>query len=227
MTYQFDFDFLATGWPALLAGAWVTVKLTLFAVLFGGALGTACAIARVFGGRIPARLVAIYVELIRNTPLLVQIFIVYFGLAGAGLALPAVWAAAIALAVNMGAYASEIMRAGIESIKRTQIEAGRTLGLSQWQRIAYIVLPPATERVYPALVSQIVLIMLSTSITSQISVEELSAAGNALQSETFRSFETYVVVAVIYLVLASASRLVLHAIGVLGFPQRRHRPSPR
>ena len=224
MPYRFDFHFLAAWWPALLAGVWTTIELTVIAVVFGGIGGTACAVGRAFGGRVLAWPVAVYVETIRNTPLLVQIFLVYFGLSELGVTLPAFWAAGIALAINMGAYVAEIMRAGLESIKQTQIEAGRTLGLSTLQQILYIVLPPATQRMFPSLSSQGVLILLSTSITSQISVEEVSAAGAAIQSATFRSFETYIVVAAIYFGLASIFRALLHLIQGVAFPYRR---SPR
>ena len=224
MPYRFDFSFLAAWWPTILVGVWTTIELTVLAVVFGGIGGTVCAVARAYGGRVLAWPVAIYIETIRNTPLLVQMFIVYFGLSELGLTLPAFWAAGIALAINMGAYVAEIMRAGIESIKQTQVEAARTLGLSSLQQILYIVLPPATQRMFPSLSSQVVLILLSTSITSQISVEEVSAAGATIQSATFRSFETYIVVAAIYLALASMFRALLHLIQGAAFPYRR---SPR
>ena len=141
-------------------------------------------------------------RLIRNTPLLVQIFIVYFGLSSLGLKLSAEVSAVIALVVNMGAYTTEIMRAGIQSIQRTQLEAADCLGLTRLQTILHVVLLPAMERVYPALSSQFVLLMLASSITSQISAEELTATANLVQSDTYRSFEVYIIVAVVYLALS-------------------------
>jgi polar amino acid transport system permease protein len=167
--------------------------------VIGFVIGTLCAIGRGSRNRVVARACAIYVEVIRNTPLLVQIFLVYFGLASIGLKVPAFVAACWRWSINVGAYTCEIMRAGIESIHKGQIEAAECLALSRAQVYWHVILRPAMERVYPALTSQFVLLMLATSITSQISAEELTAVANRVQSDTFRSFETYIVVAVFYL----------------------------
>jgi len=162
-----------------------------------------------------------YVEVVRNTPLLVQIFLLYFGLASIGLRLPVFATAVFALSINIAAYSSEIIRAGIQSIAPGQIEAAECLGMTKLQIITHIVLRPAIERVYPALTSQYVLLMLATSITSQISAEELTGIGNLIQSETFRSFEVYAVIAVCYIVLSIAVRLALSGVGLVAFPRRR------
>jgi polar amino acid transport system permease protein len=221
MSYQFDFSFLAEKWPAFLAGAWLTIQLTVVAVSLGFVVGTVCALARVYGGRPLRWVVGCYVELIRNTPLLIQIFIVYFGLSSLGLKLSAEVSAVVALVVNMGAYSTEIMRAGVESIQRTQLEAADCLGLTRLQAILHVVLLPAIERVYPALSSQFVLLMLASSITSQISTEELTATANLVQSDTYRSFEVYIVVAVVYLALSALYRCGLWLIGLALFPRKR------
>jgi polar amino acid transport system permease protein len=221
MTYQFDFSFLAQYWPAFLGGAWLTIKLTVVSIGLGFVVGTVCAVLRVYAHPIAGRLVGAYVEIIRNTPLLVQIFIVYFGIASLGLKLDAETSAVIALVINVGAYTTEIMRAGIESIPRTQIEAGDCLGLNRLQVITHVVLLPAIERVYPALTSQFVLLMLASSITSQISAEELTAVANVIQSDTYRSFEVYVVVAVVYLFLSFLYRLGFWGLGLALFARRR------
>lgn len=221
MSYDFDFAFLADKWPVFLQGALLTIQLTVISILLGFALGTACAVVRVYGHPLLRRLVGAYVEVIRNTPLLIQIFIVYFGIATLGLKLNAETSAIIALVINVGAYTTEIMRAGIESIPRTQIEAADCLGLKRLQVIAHIVLLPAMERVYPALSSQFVLLMLASSITSQISAEELTAIANVVQSDTYRSFEVYIVVALVYLVLSFIYRFAFWVIGGLLFVRRR------
>jgi polar amino acid transport system permease protein len=221
MTYKFDFSFLAERWPAFLEGAWLTIQLTVVAIVLGFVVGTLCAVLRVYGGGVVRRLVGGYVEIIRNTPLLVQIFIVYFGLASVGLKLSAELSAIIALVINVGAYTTEIMRAGIESIGKTQLEAADCLGLTRLQTIFHIVLLPAMERVFPALSSQFVLLMLASSVTSQISAEELTATANLIQSETYRSFEVYVVVAVVYLALSFLYRFAFWLIGRLLFVRRR------
>ena len=221
MAYKFDFSFLAERWPAFLEGAWLTIQLTVVSIALGFVLGTLCAVLRVYGGGVVRRLVGFYVEIIRNTPLLVQIFIVYFGLASMGLKLSAELSAIIALVINVGAYTTEIMRAGIESIGKTQIEAADCLGLTRVQTILHIVLLPAMERVFPALSSQFVLLMLASSITSQISAEELTATANLIQSETYRSFEVYLVVAAVYLVLSFLYRFGFFLISRLLFVRRR------
>ncbi len=226
MSYKFDFAFMADRWPDFVAGAWLTVQLTVLSIALGFALGTVCALARVYGGPVLRRLVGAYVEAIRNTPLLIQIFIVYFGLSSLGLKLSADVSAVIALTVNMGAYSTEIMRAGIQSIQRTQLEAADCLGLTRLQTILHVVLLPAMERVYPALSSQFVLLMLASSITSQISVEELTAVANNVQSDTYRSFEVYVVVAIVYLVLSALYRFAFWAIGLGLFERKRRLGTP-
>ncbi|MDB5489600.1 MAG: transporter permease [Reyranella sp.] len=226
MSYKFDFAFLADKWPDFVAGAWLTIQLTVASIALGFLVGTACALVRVYGGPVLRRLVGFYVEMIRNTPLLIQIFIVYFGLASLGLKLSAEVSAIVALTVNMGAYTTEIMRAGIQSIQRTQLEAADCLGLTKLQTILHVVLLPAMERVYPALSSQFVLLMLASSITSQISAEELTATANLVQSDTYRSFEVYMIVAVVYLALSALYRLALWAIGLVLFERRRRLGTP-
>jgi polar amino acid transport system permease protein len=225
MTYSFDFSFLwdtDSGYPQdLFHGVILTIQMTLLAIVLGFVFGVLCAVARTGPVKLLQRIVAIYVEIIRNTPLLVQTFWLFFGLAGLGFKLTAFTAAVIALTFNVGAYTSEIIRAGIESIKKGQIEAGESLGFSRTRMLLDIVLPPAIERVLPALTSQFVLLMLATSVMSQISAEELMAAASRTQSETFRGFEIYIVVAVIYLALSILLRFTIKALAWLAFPRRR------
>src|SRR5882724_9390792 len=218
MSYKFDFAFMADKWPDFVAGAWLTIQLTVLSIAFGFLLGTVCALARVYGGPVLRRLVGNYVETIRNTPLLIQIFIVYFGLSSLRLKLSAEVSAVLALTINMGAYTTEIMRAGIQSIQRTQLEAADCLGLTRLQTMLHVVLLPAMERVYPSLASQGVLLMLASSITSQISAEELTAAANFIQSDTYRAFETYILTALFYLMLSLVMRLGFWGLGQVLFP---------
>lgn len=221
MTYQFDFSALLPYWRDFAWGALLTLQLSALSTVLGFILGTLCAIGRADGPRWVKFLVACYVEVIRNTPLLVQVFIVYFGIATLGIRVSANMAAVIALVVNVGAYTSEIVRAGLESVHKSQLEAADCLGLSRPQIYWHVVLRPAVERVYPALTSQYVLLMLASSITSQISAEELTAVANRIQSDTFRSFETYIVVGVIYLALSFVVRIALGLFGLAVFVRRR------
>lgn len=189
--------------------------------MLGCALGTLFAIGRADGPRWLKFLIGAYVEVIRNTPLLVQVFLVYFGLASLGLKVPANAAAALALVVNVVAYTCEIVRAGLESIHRSQVEAAECLGMSRAQIYWHVILRPAIERVYPALTSQYVLLMLASSITSQISAEELTAVANRIQSETFRSFDTYIVTGIVYIGLSFLVRAAFVLAGQILFPRRR------
>lgn len=216
-----DFAAVATRWPMFVDGAWMTFRLAAGATLVGFGVGTLCAIGRRSGNAWARQACTAYVEAIRNTPLLVQIFLVYFGLASLGLKLPAVAVALAALTINVGAYATEIMRAGFDSIHRGQIEAAECLALSRRQVYWHVVLLPAMERVYPALTSQFVLLMLASSVCSQISAEELTAVANFVQSDTYRPFETYLVVGTGYVLLSLLMRATFWALGQLLFPRRR------
>lgn len=216
-----DFTAILARWQMLLDGLTLTIQLAAITTLTGFVIGTLCAIARRSQFTALSAIAAAYVEAIRNTPFLVQIFVVYFGLSSLGFSFSAVTVAIIALTINVAAYTAEIMRAGFDSIHRGQWEAGECLGLSRTQTYWHVALRPAMERVYPSLTSQFILLMLASSITSQISAEELTAAANFIQSETYRPFETYVVVAVIYLALSLVMRLVFWLLGLLLFPRRR------
>ena len=153
-------------------------------------------------------------------------FWLFFGLAVMGARIGPFNAAVIALVINVGAYTAEIMRAGFQSIPRGQLEAASCLAMSRSQMFFSVQLPQAVERVYPALVSQFILMMLATSIMSQISANELTGVAYQIQSFTFRGFEVYLVIAVVYLALASALRLLLHGVAQAAFPRLRKLKTP-
>jgi polar amino acid transport system permease protein len=226
MSLQLDFPAVLERWPSFLGGAALTLELAAFATGFGALFGTLAAVGR--GSRSPliAGACKVYVEAIRNTPLLVQIFLVYFGLASLGLKLSAFTVAVAALTINVGAYTAEIMRAGFEAIPRGQIEAAEGLALSRLQIYWHIILLPAIEKVYPALTSQFVLLMLASSVCSQISAEELTAVANYIQSDTYRAFETYIIVAVLYIILSLVMRAGFWGLGLVLFPRRRRLGTP-
>lgn len=221
-----DFSTVLAYWPELVDGAILSLILASAATVLGLLIGTLCAIGRRSSIGWLATLSGGYIEAIRNTPLLVQIFLVYFGLSSMGLRLSAVTVAILALVINVGAYAAEILRAGFDSIQRGQIEAAECLGLSRFQVYCHVILLPGLERVYPALTSQFVLMMLASSVCSQISTEELTAAANLVQSETYRPLETYLVVAVVYVGLSLLMRIGFWALGSWLFPRRRKLGTP-
>ncbi len=202
MNYVFQFGEVFNAWPELLLGAWLTIRLSGMAMVLGLIVAITCALGKTGGPRPVRWLVDVYVEVIRNTPFLVQIFLIFFGLPRMGIRLDANEAALLAMVVNVGAYATEIVRAGIETIHKGQIEAGLALGLKPIQVFAYVVIFPALKAIYPALTSQFILLMLTSSVVSAISAEELTAIANNLQSQTFRSFEIYIVVTAMYLAMS-------------------------
>lgn len=226
MSLQLDFPAVLERWPSFLAGAALTLELAAFATVLGALIGTLAAVGRGAHSALIAGACKLYVEAIRNTPLLVQIFLVYFGLASLGLKLSAFTVAVAALTINVGAYTAEIMRAGFEAIPRGQIEAAEGLALSRLQIYWHIILLPAIEKVYPALTSQFVLLMLASSVCSQISAEELTAVANYIQSDTYRAFETYIIVAVLYVVLSLVMRAGFWGLGLVLFPRRRRLGTP-
>jgi len=206
-----------------LHGIQMTLTLTLIATIAGMAIGLVGATAS--NSRLaPLRLcIRTYVELIRNTPALIQIFLIFFVLPYAGLRLPPFEAASVALSLYMGAYAVEIFRSGLASIPRSQIEAGQCLGLTPFQVFRHVILPPALRNVYPSLASQIILILLGSSLASQVSAEELFHTAAFVESRTYRSFEVYAVVCVIYFVMVLALRLTFAGVERIAFrwPTRR------
>ncbi len=213
MLIQLDFAAVLSQWPLLVRGLAWTAGLTFVAVILGLSLGIACAWARSSGPSALRWIVASYVELIRNTPFIIQLFFVFFGLPAIGVRLTAEWASVIAMTLNLGAYSTEIVRAGIEATPRGQIEAASSLALTPLQTFTRVVLPPALKRVWPATVSQIVIVMLGSAVCGQIATEELSHAANLIHSRNFRAFEAYIVATLMYLAFAIVLRQLLNWLG--------------
>jgi polar amino acid transport system permease protein len=212
---RIDLDFLAVlvQWPLLLKGVGWTLALTAISAIIGVAVGVACAWSRASGPLWLKWVVGSYVELIRNTPFIVQLFFIYFGLPAAGVKLSPETASVIAMVVNLGAYATEIIRAGIEATPKGQMEAAMSLALNRMQTFTRVILPPALKKVWPALVSQIIIVMLGSAVCGQISTEELSYAANLLQSRNFRAFEAFIIATLIYLALSMVVRRMLNWMG--------------
>lgn len=204
MNYQFRFDLVLGSLPELLVGAWLTVQLSVIAMAIGIIIAIVSALVRLAGPAPAKWLIGAYVEVIRNTPFLVQIFIVFFGLPSIGVRFDPTTSALVAMVLNVAAYVTEILRAGIESVPKGQTEAGMALGLTRLQVFRDIVIKPAMKSVYPALTSQYVLLMLQSSVISAISAEELTAIANDVASRTFASFEVYIIVTGIYFCMGVA-----------------------
>src|SRR6195952_1532518 len=213
MAYQFDFIPVLQNADLLLRGALFTLELTAIGTLLGVSLGIVGAIVRAWKIQPFSTLFGIYVELIRNTPFLVQLFFIFFGLPSLGLQISEWQAAVLAMVINLGAYFTEIIRAGIQAIPRGQLEASAALAMTRFETFRYVVLAPALGKVWPALSSQIIIVMLGSAVCSQIATEELSFAANFIQSRNFRAFETYIITTLIYLCMALLIRQLLAWIG--------------
>jgi polar amino acid transport system permease protein len=217
MNYKFEFGVVFAHATELLFGCLLTLQLSIIAIL----MSLTIAIAAVFMLQqriwIATRAINAFVEIVRNTPFLVQIFFLYFGLPSAGIRLDPNVAAIIALGINGAAFAIEILRAGVDAIPGGQTEAGIALGLRRGQIFRYVVIKPALRTVYPALTSQFIFLMLTSSIASSITANELTHVGAEIEGVTFRSFEVYFTVAALYLVMSFGLSKVFAGIGRLSF----------
>ena len=223
MNYTFQFGDVFAAWPLLAKGTWITIQLSMMAMLLGLMVAIVCAWGKTAGPAWLRFIINAYIEVIRNTPFLVQLFFFFFALPALGVRWSPYTAALTAMVVNLGAYATEIIRAGIESIPKGQIEAAMALNLKRWEIFRFVILKPALKAVYPALTSQFILLMLSSAVVSVISADDLTSVAANLQSQTFRSFEIHIVVAVIYLALSLAFSALFKLIyeHTLNYPDRR------
>jgi len=192
--------------PRLLRGAWETIKLTAMGVSLGFIIGMLTGIVRAYKVPFLDPLAKIYITVIRGTPLLVQIFFIFFGIPSIiGNTISPIVAGTIAISINAGAYFAEIIRGAVQSIHRSQIEASRSLGLTWFKTMRYVVWPQALLIALPALGNQFIISLKDTSLLAVISVEELTRNGQIIIAATFRAFQIWLLVAIIYLVLTSIS----------------------
>jgi len=207
---EMNFELMAQAMPLLLTGAAVTVKITALSVFLGILIGLFVGIARISTYKIVHLAAAVYVDFLRGTPLLVQIFLVYFALPVlTGQRIDPFVAAIAACSINSSAYVAEIFRAGIQSIDAGQMEAGRSLGMTWTQTMRYIIVPQAARRVIPPLGNEFIALLKDSSLVSVIGFEELTRRGQLIIARTYASLEIWICVAIIYLVMTvSISRLV-------------------
>ncbi|MGY0398594.1 MAG: amino acid ABC transporter permease [Ostreibacterium sp.] len=199
---QLDFSIVIVRWADLLHGVWLTLVLSTTGIILALLIGVIGVVIQRSHIRVLQMLVRGFVELIRNTPFLVQIFFLFFALPLVGIRFSPTVTSIIALAINGGAYSIEIIRGGVESTPRGQIEAGAALGLSPTQIFRDIILIPALRAIYPALTSQFILLTLTSAVCSSISANELTHIGQRIESATFRSFEVYFTITGLYLLIS-------------------------
>lgn len=217
MTYTFDFGVLLPHWEQFAQGCLLTLRLSAISIVIGVAVGLLTVLSKRSNHATLNWVAQSYIELTRNTPFLVQVLFIFFGLPSLGLSLTPNAAAILALSLNLGAFSAEIIRTGIESVPRGQFEAGAALGLGRFQVFRHVVLKPALRTIYPSLSGQFVMLLLTTSIVSSISAEELTSVAQNIDSLSFRSFEVYIVTAVLYLAMSMLFSTAFKAVDRLFF----------
>ena len=215
MAYQLDPSIIIKYLPLFLKGVFLTVEISFFAILLGLPIGILAAVARTSRFKILNFVGAVYVEVFRNTPLLIQIFIIFFGLAGLGIKLSPYISGLTALVLYVGAYNAEVIRAGLEAVPRGQIEAAKSLGLTGVQTFLYIILPQAFQISLPALGNNWVALVKNSSLVSVIGMVELTWVTFDLNALTFRSFELFGTATIFYLIL------IFILINILAFVEKR------
>lgn len=200
---HFDFGFLVRSIPVFYEGLVVTVELSLLVITIVLVWGLVVAFASLSRYRMLCYLTKIYIEVVRNTPVLVQMYFIYFGFAMAGFGLSGFASGLLALSLQNGGYVAEIYRSGIQSIRDKQIEAGKALGMTHWLVTWLIVLPQAFVRVVPPLGNQFILIIKDTSLVSAIAVGDLMQAGKLLSERTAATYEIFFILALFYLMMTS------------------------
>ena len=203
-----DFSVVLTKIPILLEGCVVTLQISFFALLLGMLFGIAGALCRISSNRALNSIAFMYVWVIRGTPVMVQLFILYFGLPQLGIKLPSMVAGVLGLAINTGAYVTEIIRAGIQAVDKGQMEAALSVGMSYRQAMVRIIGPQATKICIPPLVNQFIMTLKNSSIASLVTITELFRTGEQIIYTTFRSFEVYTAVAVLYLIMNSVFMVI-------------------
>ncbi|MHB1414428.1 MAG: amino acid ABC transporter permease [Chloroflexota bacterium] len=196
-----DLSFLQSILPQLLAGAWITIQLTVFAIGAGVVLGLVLALLRISKSPILSAPALAYIEFFRGTPLLVQIFMIYFGLGSLGVNIPDFFSGFLALSLNSAAYNAEIFRAGIQSISKGQMEASRSLGLSYTQSMAFVIIPQAFRFCLPPLGNEFIALLKDSSLVAIIGISDLMRVGREINGRTLRSIEVFGYVAIVYLMM--------------------------
>lgn len=196
-----DLEFLQSILPQLMAGAWITIQLTVFAIVAGVVLGLVLALLRLSKNPVLSAPTTAFIEFMRGTPLLAQIFMIYFGLGSVGINVPDFMSGLIALSLNSSAYNAEIFRAGIQSISKGQMEAARSLGLSHGQSMAYVVVPQAFRFCLPPLGNEFIALLKDSSLVAIIGISDLMRVGREINGRTLRSIEVFGYVSLIYLLM--------------------------
>ena len=213
MDYTFQFGVVAKHLPYLIGGAWLSLLLAFLAFWAGAVIGLLGAMGKTFGGRVLYRVIDIYVVFFTNTPALVQIYVIFYGLPDLGIVLSPFNSVLLGLTLNCGAYLTEIQRAGFQSVRREELEAAETLGMSLWQTVRYVIAPHIAKTLYAPLSNFYIWIVLGSSMAGIFAVEELTGRAINVSSSTFRTIEVFTYTAGIYVVLTVVASALLALIG--------------
>lgn len=213
MGYTINFGQVVDEIPYLVGGAWLSLQIAFLAFCGGMVIGLVGAMARSFGGPVLSRLTQGYVVFVTNTPQLVQIYFLYFALPEAGIVMSSYQAVLLGMTINAGAYLTEIQRAGFLSVRRTEIEAAETLGMSLLQQVRFVILPHIARVLFPPLSNHYILMTMGTSMAAIFGVEELTGRALNVNAETFRSIEVFSITAGLYVVLTLAASVILALAG--------------
>jgi polar amino acid transport system permease protein len=214
-------------WPALLNGLWITASMSILGFAFAFVLGVIGAVSRRSRFRLIRFLAATYVEVIRNTPVLLQLFMIYFALPELGIRFAAFEAGVAALAVNAGAYLTEIIRAGLQAVPRGQLEAARSIGLGPRDVFASVIFPQALRAVYPPVINQFIQLILGSSLVSQIALKEITNTAQTINSQTLLTMHIFTVALVLYLVLSNATAIAADLVARRVFKPPLYSPGRR
>lgn len=220
MNYTFQFGEVFSELPYLLGGAVITVQIVFISFFVGAVLGLFGALGKVYGPRPVQRAINAYVVFVTNTPALVQIFILYYALPDAGILLGSMTAVVLGLTLNSAAYLTEIIRAGVVSVRQTEIDAALTINMGRLQILRHVLLPHIAKTIFPPLSNFFIWLMLGSSIAALFGVEELTGRAINISSVSLRTLETFAVVAVIYIGLTLLASSVLALIGRFVFRVR-------
>lgn len=204
-----DFSFLSKYNMFFINGAKLTLFLAFFTVLFGSILGLLLSLMKLSNSKILKAISSTYIEFVRGTPILVQLYIVYYGLPSLGIEFPDVLAGIITLSLNSAAYVAEIIRAGISAVDKGQMEAARSLGMSNAQAMRHIIIPQAFKNILPALGNEFIVVVKESSIVSVIGIHELMYNADTVRGNTFRPFEPLIIAALLYFVMTFTLSKVL------------------
>jgi glutamine transport system permease protein len=213
MGFDFKYSVMWESVPMLLTGVKLTILITIFGLLIGFALGALSGLMKISRNIVLRKIAGIYIESIRGTPIMVQVMFIYFGLPLAlGMRIPPMMAGIAAIAVNSGAYIAEIVRGAFQSIERGQTEAGRSIGLTHFQTMYYVIWPQAFRRMIPPLGNQFIISLKDTSLLVVVGVGELTRTGQEIIASNFRAFEVWLTVAIMYLIMTLSLSRILNMI---------------